>query len=429
MKEITVDFKILDNKEKFYNYISEEMDFPQWFGRNADALNDLLDCEADVHITVKNSASAGDWATPIISVFSHLKCVEFAKERTLPSIENMKRSDFWYDLPEELIAQTPIEPRNHSRMLKVDRSTGEVEHTHFYNLFNYLKEGDLLVMNDSRVLPARLFGVKDGTGAVVEFLLLEQKGDKVWEILVRPGKKAKPGAKFTFGEGLLRAEILETVEGGNRIAKFDCKGNFFAALDEVGQMPLPPYITEKLADKERYQTVYSRELGSAAAPTAGLHFTEEMLADLKSKGINLAYVTLHVGLGTFRPVKEEMVLDHKMHSEHFSIPQETAELINRTKAEGGRVIAVGTTSCRTLESAAERYGEIKACDGYTDIFIYPGFEFKVLDGLITNFHLPESTLIMLVSAFMGYENTMNAYQKAVEERYRFFSFGDSMLIL
>lgn len=428
MKELTIDFKILDNKEKFYDYISAEMDFPSWFGRNADALNDLLCCE-DVRITVKNSSFAGDWAKPIIDLFTDLDCAEFAKEKILPSIENMKRSDFYYDLPEELIAQTPIEPRNHSRMLKVNRSTGEVEHTHFYNLCNYLKEGDLLVMNDSRVLPARLFGVKEVTGAVVEFLLLEQKGDKVWEILVRPGKKAKPGAKFTFGEGLLRAEILETVEGGNRLAKFECEGNFFAALDEVGQMPLPPYITEKLENKERYQTVYSRELGSAAAPTAGLHFTEEMLADLKSKGINLAYVTLHVGLGTFRPVKEEMVLDHKMHSEHFLIPQETAELINRTKAAGGRVIAVGTTSCRTLESVAERYGKIKACDGYTDIFIYPGFEFKVLDGLITNFHLPESTLIMLVSAFMGYENTMNAYQKAVEERYRFFSFGDSMLIL
>ncbi|MCM1328413.1 MAG: tRNA preQ1(34) S-adenosylmethionine ribosyltransferase-isomerase QueA [Ruminococcus sp.] len=340
----------------------------------------------------------------------------------------MKRSDFWYDLPEELIAQTPIEPRNFSRMLKADRVTGAVEHRHFYDLGDYLKAGDLLVLNDSRVLPARLFGVKD-TGAVVEFLLLEQKGDKVWETLVRPGKKAKPGAKFSFGDGVLKAEILETVEGGNRLVKFDCQGNFFAALDRVGQMPLPPYITQKLENKERYQTVYSRELGSAAAPTAGLHFTEEMLEDLQKKGVNLAYVTLHVGLGTFRPVKEENVLDHKMHSEHFSIPRETAELINRTKAEGGRVIAVGTTSCRTLESAAARYGSVRECEGYTDIFIYPGFEFKVLDGLITNFHLPESTLIMLVSAFLGYENTMNAYRKAVEERYRFFSFGDAMLII
>ncbi|MBP1560316.1 MAG: tRNA preQ1(34) S-adenosylmethionine ribosyltransferase-isomerase QueA [Oscillospiraceae bacterium] len=341
----------------------------------------------------------------------------------------MLKSDFYYDLPEELIAQTPIEPRNHSRMLKVDRVTGELEHAHFYNLCDYLKKGDLLVMNDSRVLPARLFGVKDSTGAVVEFLLLEQKGDKLWETLVRPGKKAKPGAKFTFGDGILKAEIMETVEGGNRIAKFECEGNFFTALENIGQMPLPPYITEKLEDKERYQTVYSRELGSAAAPTAGLHFTKEMLEELKCKGVNLAYVTLHVGLGTFRPVKEDNILDHKMHSEHYFMPKETAELINRTKANGGRVIAVGTTSCRTLESVATFYDKIDECEGYTDIFIYPGYKFKVLDGLITNFHLPESTLIMLVSAFMGYDNTMNAYKKAVEERYRFFSFGDAMLIL
>ncbi len=423
MKKITIDFKKLDTKENFYEYISEQLDCPDWFGRNADALHDVLTdySRNELEINVLNTADAGDWAKPVIAALSDCECVRFA--------EQMKRSDFWYDLPEELIAQTPIEPRNHSRMLKVDRVSGEIEHSHFYELCSYLKKGDLLVMNDSRVLPARLFGIKDGTGAVVEFLLLEQKGDKLWETLVRPGKKAKPGAKFSFGDGLLRAEITETVEGGNRIAKFECNGNFFAALDEVGQMPLPPYITEKLENKERYQTVYSRELGSAAAPTAGLHFTEEMLADLKNRGINLAYVTLHVGLGTFRPVKEENVLDHKMHSEHFSIPPETAELINRTKANGGRVIAVGTTSCRTLESAAQRYGEIRPCEGYTDIFIYPGFEFKVLDGLITNFHLPESTLIMLVSAFLGYENTMNAYKKAVEERYRFFSFGDSMLIL
>ncbi len=341
----------------------------------------------------------------------------------------MLKSDFYYDLPEELIAQTPIEPRNHSRMLKVDRVTGELEHSHFYNLCDYLKKGDLLVMNDSRVLPARLFGIKDNTGAVVEFLLLEQKGDKFWETLVRPGKKAKPGAKFTFGDGRLKAEIVETVEGGNRIVKFECEGNFFTALEDVGQMPLPPYITEKLEDKERYQTVYSRELGSSAAPTAGLHFTKEMLEELQRKGINLAYVTLHVGLGTFRPVKEDNILDHKMHSEHYHMPKETADLINRTKANGGRVIAVGTTSCRTLESVATFYDKIDECEGYTDIFIYPGYKFKVLDGLITNFHLPESTLIMLVSAFMGYDNTMNAYKKAVEERYRFFSFGDAMLIL
>ena len=342
----------------------------------------------------------------------------------------MLKSDFFYDLPEELIAQTPVEPRNTSRMLKVNRNTGELEHSHFYNLCNYLKKGDLLVLNDSRVLPARLYGEKENTGAFMEFLLLEQKGDKLWEILVRPGKKAKPGARFSFGNGRLKAEIIETVNDGNRLAKFECEGNFFTALEEVGQMPLPPYITEKLENKERYQTVYSRELGSSAAPTAGLHFTSDMLEDLQSRGINIAYVTLHVGLGTFRPVKEDNILDHKMHSEHYFMPQRTADLIKDTKANGGRVIAVGTTSCRTLESVATfNNGELKECDGYTDIFIYPGYEFKVLDGLITNFHLPESTLIMLVSAFMGYENTMNAYKIAVDERYRFFSFGDSMLIL
>ena len=342
----------------------------------------------------------------------------------------MFKSDFYYDLPEELIAQTPVEPRNASRLMKVDRQTGEIVNSHFYNLCDFLKKGDLLVMNDSRVLPARLYGEKEGTGAFMEFLLLEQKGDKLWEILVRPGKKAKPGARFSFGNGRLKAEIIETVNDGNRIAKFECVGNFFTALEEVGQMPLPPYITEKLEDKERYQTVYSKELGSSAAPTAGLHFTEEMLADLQSKGINLAYVTLHVGLGTFRPVKEDNILDHKMHSEHYHLPQETADLIKQTKANGGRVIAVGTTSCRTLESVATfNNGELNECEGYTDIFIYPGYKFKVLDGLITNFHLPESTLIMLVSAFMGYDNTMNAYKKAVEEKYRFFSFGDAMLII
>lgn len=342
----------------------------------------------------------------------------------------MLKSDFYYDLPEELIAQTPVEPRNSSRMMKVDRKSGEIEHSHFYNLCDFLKKGDLLVMNDSRVLPARLYGEKEGTGAFMEFLLLEQKGDKLWEILVRPGKKAKPGSKFVFGNGRLRAEIIETVNDGNRIAKFECEGNFFTALEDVGQMPLPPYITHKLEDKERYQTVYSRKLGSSAAPTAGLHFTKEMLEDLKCKGINLAYVTLHVGLGTFRPVKEDNILEHKMHSEHYHLPQETADLINQTKQNGGRVIAVGTTSCRTLESVATfNNGEFKESEGYTDIFIYPGYEFKAIDGLITNFHLPESTLIMLVSAFMGYENTMNAYKKAVEERYRFFSFGDAMLIL
>lgn len=428
MKTIEIDFAKLDTKEKFYDYISEKLDFPEWFGRNADALHDLLYGydKNDLQITVKNTALAGDWAVPPISAMTDIECVRFEREKIA---SDMKKSDFFYELPEELIAQTPIEPRNHSRMLKVDRRTGETENSHFYDLFKYLKKGDLLVMNDSRVLPARLFGVKEGTGAVVEFLLLEQKGDKLWETLVGPGRRAKPGTKFSFGDGRLRAEVLATVEDGNRLVKFDCEGNFFTALEDVGQMPLPPYITEKLEDKERYQTVYSRELGSSAAPTAGLHFTEEMLAELRCKGVNLAYVTLHVGLGTFRPVKEERVTDHKMHSEHYFMPEETAELIRKTKAEGGRVIAVGTTSCRTLESIAEKYGEVRACSGYTDIFIYPGFEFKVLDGLITNFHLPESTLIMLVSAFMGYENTMNAYKKAVSERYRFFSFGDAMLII
>lgn len=427
MIKLTLDFNTLDTKEKFYKFVSEQLYFPDYFGNNADALNDCItEINDTIEVTLINSSIAGEWSKSILAV---LRNAENVSCKTQLDILTMKRSDFYYDLPEELIAQTPVEPRNHSRLLKVNRTTGEIEHNHFYNLCNYLQKGDLLVMNDSRVLPARLFGVKEGTGAVVEFLLLEQKGDKLWELLVRPGKKAKPGAKFSFGDGRLTAEIIETVEGGNRIAKFECEGNFFTALEDIGQMPLPPYITEKLEDKERYQTVYSRELGSSAAPTAGLHFTKEMLEELKRKGINLAYVTLHVGLGTFRPVKEDNVLDHKMHSEHYYMPKETAELINKTKASGGRVIAVGTTSCRTLESVATFNGEIKECEGYTDIFIYPGYEFKVLDGLITNFHLPESTLIMLVSAFMGYDNTMKAYKEAVEEKYRFFSFGDSMIII
>ena len=344
-------------------------------------------------------------------------------------LTNMQRSDFYYDLPQELIAQTPVEPRNSSRMLCLDRTTGEVTHDHFYNLCDHLKKGDLLVLNDSRVLPARIYGETEDTHSFIEFLLVEQKGNLEWEILCRPGKKARVGRRFVFGEGLLTAEITEVLEDGNRIARFECEGSFFEALDKIGQMPLPPYITEKLKDKERYQTVYSHEVGSSAAPTAGLHFTKEQLKELEEAGINIAYVTLHVGLGTFRPVKEDKVTDHKMHREHYELPERTAELINKTKAEGGRVIAVGTTSCRTLESVATFYGEIKPCSGYTEIFIYPGYEFKVLDGLITNFHLPESTLIMLVSAFAGYENTMNAYKIAVEEKYRFFSFGDSMCIL
>ncbi|RGG21080.1 tRNA preQ1(34) S-adenosylmethionine ribosyltransferase-isomerase QueA [Ruminococcus sp. AF25-19] len=345
-------------------------------------------------------------------------------------INNMKRSDFYYDLPQELIAQTPVEPRNASRMMKINRQTGEVVHDHFYNLCNYLKKGDLLVLNDSKVLPARIYGEREDTGSFIEFLLVEQKENMVWEILCRPGKKAKIGTRFVFGGGKLKAEIIDVLEDGNRIARFECEENFFATLDEIGQMPLPPYITEKLKDKDRYQTVYAHELGSSAAPTAGLHFTEQQLEDLKTMGVNIAYVTLHVGLGTFRPVKEDKVLDHKMHREHYELSRETADMINETKKNGGRVIAVGTTSCRTLESvAAFNDGKIVPCDGYTEIFIYPGFEFKVLDGLVTNFHLPESTLIMLVSAFMGYENTMNAYKIAVEEKYRFFSFGDCMLII
>lgn len=339
------------------------------------------------------------------------------------------KSDFYYDLPEELIAQTPIEPRNASRMMCVDRSTGAITHDHFYNLCDHLKECDLLVMNDSRVIPARLYGEKIDNGTFIEFLLLEQKGDKLWEIICRPGKKAKVGTRFSFGGGRLVAEVVEVKDDGNRIVQFECEGNFFTALEDVGQMPLPPYIKEKLENKERYQTVYSHELGSAAAPTAGLHFTEDMLDDLRKRGIKTAFVTLHVGLGTFRPVKEDNVLNHKMHSEHYYLPKETADLINETKAAGGRVIAVGTTTCRTLESVATFYGDISEHVGYTDIFIYPSYKFKCIDGLITNFHLPESTLIMLVSAFMGYENTMNAYKVAVQEKYRFFSFGDSMCIL
>ena len=342
----------------------------------------------------------------------------------------MKKSDFYYNLPEELIAQTPVTPRDHSRLMVVDRESGAITHRHFYNLCDILQKGDLLVMNDSRVLPARLYGEKVDNGTFIEFLLLEQKGDKLWEIICRPGKKAKVGTKFSFGGGKLLAEVVEVKPDGNRIVQFSCDGNFYTVLDEIGQMPLPPYITKKLEDKERYQTVYSRELGSAAAPTAGLHFTKEMLQALREKDVETAFVTLHVGLGTFRPVKEDDVLQHKMHSEHYHLPQETVDKILQTKQNGGRVIAVGTTSCRTLEAVAtEHDGKLVAADGYTDIFIYPGYQFKVLDGLVTNFHLPESTLIMLVSALLGYEKTMHAYDVAVKERYRFFSFGDAMCIL
>ena len=341
----------------------------------------------------------------------------------------MKTSDFYYDLPKELIAQTPAEPRDSSRLLVLDRQSGETVHKHFFDIIDYLDEGDLLVCNDSRVLPARIYGIKEPTGARVEFLLLKQISGNRWETLCKPGKKAKEGARFSFGDGLLYATVTEVKDDGNRVVDFECDENFFAALDKIGQMPLPPYITEELKDKERYQTVYSHELGSAAAPTAGLHFTTELMDKIKAKGVNIAYVTLHVGLGTFRPVKVDDVTKHKMHSEHYEVPEETAELIKKTKQSGKRVIAVGTTSCRTLESVAAEHGEVVPCEGFTEIFIYPGFEFKVLDGLITNFHLPESTLIMLVSAFAGYDNIMNAYKTAVEERYRFFSFGDAMAIL
>lgn len=342
----------------------------------------------------------------------------------------MKKSEFYYELPDELIAQTPIEPRDHSRLMLVDRETGAISHHHFYDLCDILQPGDLLVMNDSRVLPARLYGEKIDNGSAIEFLLLEEKGDKLWEIICKPGKKAKPGVKFSFGNGKLLAEVVSVQPDGNRIVQFTCNGNFYNVLEEIGKMPLPPYIHEDLKDQERYQTVYSRELGSAAAPTAGLHFTKEMLQKLQDKGINQAFVTLHVGLGTFRPVREEEITDHQMHSEHYFLPQETVDAIYETKRNGGRVIAVGTTSCRTLEAVATAHdGQLVAESGYTDIFIYPGYTYKVLDGLITNFHLPESTLIMLVAAFLGYDKTMHAYKVAVDEKYRFFSFGDAMCIL
>ena len=341
----------------------------------------------------------------------------------------MKKSDFYYDLPEELIAQTPIEPRDHSRLLTLDKRTGQTGHRHFYDLPDFLRPGDCLILNDTRVLPARLFGVKEGSGAVVEFVLLKQIAQDTWEALAGPGKKAKPGSRFSFGEGLMTAEVLEIADGGNRIIRFTYDGVFYDLLDRIGQMPLPPYITEKLADKERYQTVYSKELGSAAAPTAGLHFTPALLEKLEGAGVAIGYVTLHVGLGTFRPVKEEEIENHKMHSEHYYMPAATAALINRTKENGGRVICVGTTSCRTVESAAPAGGgPVLECSGDTEIFIYPGYTFKCMDGLITNFHLPESTLIMLVSAFAGYDHVMAAYREAVAERYRFFSFGDAMFI-
>lgn len=341
----------------------------------------------------------------------------------------MKTSDFYYDLPEELIAQTPLEPRDSSRLMVLHKKTGKIEHRHFYDILDYLNEGDCLIMNDSRVLPARIYGVKDETNANVEFLLLNCIEGKKWEALAKPGKRAKIGTSFSFGDGLMHCKVVDILDDGNRILEFECEGSFYENLDKLGQMPLPPYIHEKLKDKERYQTVYSREIGSAAAPTAGLHFTKELMKKAQEKGVKIGFVTLHVGLGTFRPVKVDDVTKHKMHSEHYDMSEETATLINETHRNGGRVFCVGTTSCRTVESVAKREGEIKASDGMTDIFIYPGFEFKAMDCLITNFHLPESTLIMLVSAFAGYDNIMNAYNTAVAEKYRFFSFGDAMLIV
>ena len=341
----------------------------------------------------------------------------------------MKTSDFYYDLPKELIAQTPIEKRDGSRLLTLNRETGQTEHHHFYELPQFLTPKDCLILNDSRVLPARLLGQRVPGGGACEILLLIDRGEDVWECLVRPGKKLRPGAKVRFGNGELTAEIVEEVEGGNRLVRFFYEGIFLEVLERLGKMPLPPYIKEELEDQERYQTVYSRVLGSAAAPTAGLHFTEELLEKIREQGVGIGYVTLHVGLGTFRPVKEDEIENHEMHSEYCVISQETADLINRTKAAGGRVICVGTTSCRTLESWGGEDGTIRASAGWTDIYIYPGYRFKIMDGLITNFHLPESTLIMLVSAFAGRERVLAAYEEAVRERYRFFSFGDAMLIL
>ena len=341
----------------------------------------------------------------------------------------MLKSDFFYNLPEELIAQEPMEPRDASRLLVMDKETGTLTDGTFRDIKSLLKPGDCLILNDSRVLPARLIGERVGTGAHVELLLLTPHGNDTWEVLAGPGRRAKPGNVIAFGGGILKAKVLEVLEDGNRLVKFEYEGNFYETLDKIGQMPLPPYIKKRLEDGERYQTVYSRELGSAAAPTAGLHFTPELMEEIRQMGVEVAFVTLHVGLGTFRPVKEDEVENHKMHSEHYALSQETADVINRTRERGGRVIAVGTTSCRTLESVGLTDGIVKPADGWTEIFIYPGYEFQVLDGLITNFHLPESTLIMLVSALAGYDHTMNAYEHAVEEKYRFFSFGDAMAIL
>ncbi|MBR2847471.1 MAG: tRNA preQ1(34) S-adenosylmethionine ribosyltransferase-isomerase QueA [Clostridia bacterium] len=341
----------------------------------------------------------------------------------------MKLDLFDYYLPEELIAQTPLEQRDTSRLLKLDRQSGEVTHGSFRDIKKYLKKGDCLILNDTRVIPARLYGQREDSGAEIEFLLLKRISTTDWEVIVRPGKKLKEGRRAIFGDGKLKAEILTVLETGNRIVRFEYDGVFENILEELGEMPLPHYITHKLEDKNRYQTVYAKYDGSAAAPTAGLHFTPELMDEIREMGVTIAYVTLHVGLGTFRPVKVENIEEHEMHSEYYIMPEETANIINETKQNGGRVIAVGTTSCRTLESVADENGTVRPCSGSTDIFIYPGYKFKLIDGLITNFHLPKSTLIMLVSTFAGRENTMNAYKEAVTEKYRFFSFGDSMIII
>ena len=341
----------------------------------------------------------------------------------------MKRQDFYYELPEELIAQDPLEDRSSSRLLVLDKESGAVSHHVFKEIIDYLHEGDCLVINDTKVIPARLYGHKKETGAVIEILLLKRRENDIWECLVKPGKKARPGAEIVFGDGILTGEIIDIVDEGNRLIQFHYDGIFEEILDQLGEMPLPPYITHKLQDKNRYQTVYAKNEGSAAAPTAGLHFTKELMAQVEEMGVSIAHVTLHVGLGTFRPVKVDDVENHHMHSEFYVVEEEQARLINETKKNGGRVISVGTTSCRTLESAADEEGILHAGSGWTEIFIYPGYQFKIIDGLITNFHLPESTLLMLVSALAGKEKIMHAYEEAVKERYRFFSFGDAMLII
>ena len=340
----------------------------------------------------------------------------------------MKLSDFYYDLPEELIAQDPLEKRSDSRFMVIGREDGSIEHKHFYDVLDYVNPGDCLVINDTKVIPARLMGVKEDTGASIEVLLLKRKEEKVWETLVKPGKKARVGARISFGDGLLVGEVIDIVEEGNRLIRFEYEGIWEELLDQLGQMPLPPYITHQLQDRNRYQTVYAKNEGSAAAPTAGLHFTNELLEKLQEKGVEIAHVTLHVGLGTFRPVKVDNILEHHMHSEFYVVEEEEAAKINAAKERGNQIISVGTTSTRTLESVADEYGKVRAGSGWTDIFIYPGYTFKVVDSLITNFHLPESTLLMLVSAFSSRENMLHAYEVAVQERYRFFSFGDAMMI-